>query len=64
MYPEDIEALYNSVPVGTAVYIVKQPIKVGWLNNTLYVEAHPDLKVRKRLRMKGMLQRGAYSKSQ
>jgi L,D-transpeptidase ErfK/SrfK len=43
MYPEDIEALYNSVPVGTSVYIVKQPIKVGWLNNTLYVEAHPDL---------------------
>ena len=43
MYPEDIEALYRSVPVGTSVYIVKQPIKVGWLNNTLYVEAHPDL---------------------
>jgi L,D-transpeptidase ErfK/SrfK len=43
MYPEDIEALYNSVAVGTPVYIVKQPIKVGWLNNTLYVEAHPDL---------------------
>ena len=43
MYPEDIETLYRSVPVGTSVYIVKQPIKVGWLNNTLYVEAHPDL---------------------
>jgi L,D-transpeptidase ErfK/SrfK len=43
MYPEDIEALYNSVPVGTPVYIVKQPVKVGWLNNTLYIEAHPDL---------------------
>ena len=43
MYPEDIEALYNSVPVGTSVYIVKQPIKVGWLNNMLYIEAHPDL---------------------
>jgi L,D-transpeptidase ErfK/SrfK len=43
MYPEDIEALYNSVPLGTPVYIVKQPIKVGWLNNTLYIEAHPDL---------------------
>ncbi|MDO9422638.1 MAG: L,D-transpeptidase family protein [Methylobacter sp.] len=43
MYPEDIEALYNSVPVGTPVYMVKQPIKVGWLDNTLYVEAHPDL---------------------
>jgi L,D-transpeptidase ErfK/SrfK len=43
MYPEDIEALYNSVPIGTPVYIVKQPIKVGWLNNILYIEAHPDL---------------------
>ncbi|MGZ5044617.1 MAG: L,D-transpeptidase family protein [Methylobacter sp.] len=43
MYPEDIEALYNSVPVGTPVYMVKQPIKVGWLDNTLYIEAHPDL---------------------
>ena len=43
MYPEDIEALYNSVPVGTPVYIVKQAIKVGWLDNVLYIEAHPDL---------------------
>ena len=43
MYPEDIEELYNLVKVGTPVYIVKQPIKVGWLNNVLYIEAHPDL---------------------
>lgn len=43
MYPEDIEALYHSAEIGTPVYIVKQPIKVGWLNNVLYVEAHPDL---------------------
>jgi L,D-transpeptidase ErfK/SrfK len=43
MYPEDIEALYNSVKIGTPVYIVKQPIKVGWLDNVLYIEAHPDL---------------------
>jgi L,D-transpeptidase ErfK/SrfK len=43
MYPEDIEQLYNNVSVGTPVYIVKQPIKVGWLDNVLYVEAHPDL---------------------
>jgi len=43
MYPEDIEKLYQLVPVGTPVYIVKQPIKVGWLNNTLYIEAHPAL---------------------
>ncbi len=43
MYPEDIQALYNSVAIGTPVFIVKQPIKVGWLNNILYIEAHPDL---------------------
>ena len=43
MYPEDIDQLYHMVEVGTPVYIVKQPIKVGWLNNVLYVESHPDL---------------------
>ncbi|MBK8815286.1 MAG: L,D-transpeptidase family protein [Methylococcaceae bacterium] len=43
MYPEDVETLYDQVPLGTPVYLVKQPIKVGWLNNMLYVEAHPDL---------------------
>ena len=43
MYPEDIEQLHNLVPVGTPVFIVKQPIKVGWLDNVLYIEAHPDL---------------------
>jgi L,D-transpeptidase ErfK/SrfK len=43
MYPTDIEELYDLIAVGTPVYIVKQPIKVGWLNNVLYIEAHPDL---------------------
>ncbi|GAB4265113.1 MAG: L,D-transpeptidase family protein [Methylomicrobium sp.] len=43
MYPEDIEQLYNLVPVGTPVRIVQQQIKVGWLENKLYIEAHPDL---------------------
>ncbi|NOT83439.1 MAG: L,D-transpeptidase family protein [Methylococcaceae bacterium] len=43
MYPENVEELYNLVAVGTPVYIVKQPIKVGWLDNVLYIEAHPDL---------------------
>ncbi len=43
MYPENIAQLYRVIPVGTPVYIVKQPIKVGWLDNVLYIEAHPDL---------------------
>jgi L,D-transpeptidase ErfK/SrfK len=43
MYPEDIEHLFNSVNIGTPVYIVNQPFKVGWFNDTLYLEAHPFL---------------------
>lgn len=43
MYPDNIEELYDMIGVGTPVYLVKQPIKVGWLNNVLYIEAHPDL---------------------
>ncbi|MDP2178187.1 MAG: L,D-transpeptidase family protein [Methylicorpusculum sp.] len=43
MYPEDIEKLFPRVSVGTDVYIVNQPIKVGWYKNTLYVEIHQTL---------------------
>ena len=44
MFPEDIEALYKTVPVGTAVNIVNQPVKIGWTaGGTLYLEAHPAL---------------------
>ena len=43
MYPEDIERLFPVIPVGTPVYIVNQPLKVGWLNNILYIEIYPVL---------------------
>lgn len=43
MYPEDIERLFPQVKTGTEVYIVNQPIKVGWSNDVLYIEVHPDL---------------------
>lgn len=43
MYPEDIEKLFPQVKIGTPVYIVNQPIKVGWSDNSLYIEVHPDL---------------------
>lgn len=43
MYPEDIEHLFPDIKLQTPVYIVNQPIKVGWLNNTLYIEVHPPL---------------------
>lgn len=43
MYPEDIEQFYPEVAVGTPVEIVNQPVKVGWLGDTLFVEVHPPL---------------------
>ena len=43
MYPEDIEKLFPAVPVGTPVRIVDQPVKIGWLFDTLYIEVHPPL---------------------
>ena len=41
MFPEDIEALYSRLPLGTPVHVVNQPIKVGWSGDTLFLEAHP-----------------------
>jgi len=43
MYPEDIEQLFDQVPLRTEVQLVNQPIKVGWLDGALYVEVHPPL---------------------
>ena len=42
MYPEDIEELFGKLPVGTPVYIVDEPVKVGHAaDGSLVVEAHP-----------------------
>jgi L,D-transpeptidase ErfK/SrfK len=43
MYPEDIERLFPEVQVGTPVNIVNQPVKLGWLEDTLFMEVHPPL---------------------
>ena len=43
LYPEDIEALFNQVSLGTRVQIINQPYKVGLYNNRFYLEAHPYL---------------------
>ncbi|NCF82789.1 MAG: L,D-transpeptidase family protein [Proteobacteria bacterium] len=41
MYPEDIVSLFAAVPVDTPVHVVNQPVKTGWRDGVLYVEAHP-----------------------
>ena len=42
MYNEEVEELYDLVQVGTKVTVVDQPIKLGWINGQLYLEAHPS----------------------
>lgn len=41
MYPESIKDIYYRVPVGTKVTSVDQPVKVGWIDNKMYVEVSP-----------------------
>lgn len=43
LYPEDIEQLFNEVPVGMHVRIVNQRIKTGWVDGALYLEVHRPL---------------------
>lgn len=42
LYPEDIEKLFNAVPVGTPVRAVEQPAAMAWIGIGLFVEAHPS----------------------
>ncbi len=45
LYPEDIEALFEQVPVKTSVNIVNQPYLVGRQQGAVYLEAHGDTKL-------------------
>ncbi|WP_245540422.1 L,D-transpeptidase family protein [Thermodesulfatator atlanticus] len=42
LYPEDIEALYPLVPVGTPVFIIYEPFKLGIKDGKIYLQAFPD----------------------
>jgi len=43
LYPEDIEALFEQIDIGTPVHIVNQPYKAGWRDDALYLQAFPSL---------------------
>lgn len=43
MFPEDIEALFGTVAIGTPVTLINQPFKMGWGSDGLYLEAHQPL---------------------
>jgi len=42
LYPEDIPKLFQLVPHGAKVVIVRQPVKVGLKNSKVYIEVHKD----------------------
>jgi L,D-transpeptidase ErfK/SrfK len=42
LYPEDIPRLFQMVPNGTKVTIVRQPVKVGIKDDKVYIEVHKD----------------------
>jgi len=41
LYTTDIEDLYDRVAVGTKVTIVDEPVKLAWIRDELFMEAHP-----------------------
>ena len=41
LYPEDIERMFPTVPVGTPVRVVNQPASAGWQGDALYVAVNP-----------------------
>ena len=42
LYPEGISYLYDIAAKNTKVTVIDQPIKVGWSQGELYLEAHPS----------------------
>ena len=40
LYPEDIQKLYEMVPLGTSVRVVNQPFLFGWHDGRLYLQAY------------------------
>ncbi|MFC3909294.1 L,D-transpeptidase family protein [Legionella dresdenensis] len=43
MMPEDIEYLYDFVTPGTSVRVINDPVKVGHMGKTIYMEVHQQL---------------------
>jgi L,D-transpeptidase ErfK/SrfK len=43
LHPEDIHALFDRVPIGTAGEIVYQPVLLAVIDGRVYVESHPDV---------------------
>ncbi len=56
LYPEDIRELFAKIPIGTKVTVVDQPIKLAWIENNLYLEAHPSVEQSMAMEQDGFLE--------
>lgn len=61
MYPEDIAKFFEQIPVGTKVNVINQPIKVAWIENELYLEAHPDMEQAIKMEEMGMVEQQKFT---
>lgn len=61
MYPEDIKKFFEQIPVGTKVNVINQPIKVAWIGNELYLEAHPDMEQAIKMEEMGMVEQQKFT---
>lgn len=43
LYPENIKELFKLIPVDTKVTVLDQPVKLAWIDDVLYMEAHPNM---------------------
>lgn len=65
LYPEDIEKLFEDVPIGTPVRVVNQPYVFGWHADQLYLQAYDVMeddtrdwkRAQQKLLSKGLAQR-------
>ena len=43
MYPEDVAELFASIPVGTKVWLINEPVKIAYVDGKLLLEVHPPV---------------------
>jgi L,D-transpeptidase ErfK/SrfK len=43
LYPEHIALLFENVSVNTPVEIIYEPVKIGFRDQNIFIEVHPDI---------------------
>jgi L,D-transpeptidase ErfK/SrfK len=64
MYPEAIVKAYDLIPKGTMVTVVDQTIKVGWVDDMLYIEASTGQELADEMERLGKVREEALSSNQ